>query len=172
MKIKDIENKYYHIILLVENDSGYKNLCKLISYSFREGFYFKPRIDYSALSKYSEGLTVLSGCLGGHIPQLFKRGEDEKVHKLVDWFLRVFGKDRFYLEVQPEDQEEQKVINQKMFQLAKDRDLNLVATADCHYINAEDREAHEVMLSIQTHGKITDPKRYTFGDCRVHLRTT
>ncbi|MCF7900407.1 DNA polymerase III subunit alpha, partial [Candidatus Babeliales bacterium] len=172
VKIKNVENKYYHIILLVQNEVGYKNLCKLISYSFREGFYFKPRIDYRALKQYSDGLIVLSGCLGGHIPQLFKNGEDEKVHKLVDWFLRIFGKDRFYLEVQPEDQEEQKIINQKLFQLAKDRDLNLVATADCHYVNAEDREAHEVMLSVQTHGKITDPKRYTFGNCRVHLRTT
>lgn len=172
VQVKNAENKYYHIILLVENEVGYKNLCKLIAYSFREGFYFKPRIDYKALKQYANGLTVLSGCLGGHIPQLFKRGEDEKVHKVVDWFLRIFGKDRFYLEVQPEDQEEQKIINQKMFKLAKDRDLNLVATADCHYVNAEDREAHEVMLSIQTHGKITDPKRYTFGDCRVHLRNT
>ncbi len=169
--VKDSENKYYHIILLVQNEIGYKNLCKLISYSFHEGFYFKPRIDYARLAQYSEGLIATSGCLGGHIPQLLKQKNITEVHKRIDWFLEVFGKERFYLEVQPEDQEEQRIVNAQLFDLAKERDLHTVATADCHYINAEDREAHEVMLCIQTHGKMTDPDRYTFGNCRVHLRT-
>lgn len=169
--IKNIENKYYHTLLLVQNEVGYRNLCKLISFSFNEGFYFKPRIDYKTLKKHSEGLIATTGCLGGHIPQLFKQGKIEEVHKVVDWYLEVFGKERFYLEVQPEDQKEQKVINQKLYELGAERDLHLLATADCHYATPEDRQAHEVMLSIQTHGKLSDPKRYTFGDCRVHLRT-
>ncbi len=170
--IKNTENKYYHIILLVQNEIGYKNLCKLISYSFHDGFYFKPRIDYAQLKKYSEGLIATSGCLGGHIPQLLKQNNREEIHKRIDWFLDVFGKERFYLEVQPEDQEEQKIINAQLFELAQERGLHTVATADCHYINEEDREAHEVMLCIQTHGKMSDPDRYTFGNCRVHLRST
>lgn len=170
--IKKIDNKYYHIILIVENETGYKNLCKLISFSFTDGFYFKPRIDYKVLEKYSEGLIVTSGCLGGHIPQLLKVDNYEAIDTQIKWFLRVFGKDRFYLEVQPEDQPEQKVINTKMYALAEKYNLELVATADCHYVDPEDREAHEIMLSIQTQGKLTDPNRYTFGDCRVHLRTT
>lgn len=170
--VKNADNKYYHIVLLVQNEIGYKNLCKLISFSFHEGFYFKPRIDYKVLEQYSDGLIATSACLGGHIPQLLKKQETEKVQKLVDWFLRVFGKDRFYLEVQPEDQEEQKERNAQLFALAKERDLNVIATADCHYVSEQDRQAHEVMLSIQTQGKLSDPSRYSFGDCRVHLRTT
>lgn len=169
--VKNSDNKYYHMILLVENEIGYKNLCKLISFSFKEGFYFKPRIDLKILAKHSEGLIVTTACLGGYIPQLLKNGEVEKAHKAIDWFLEHFGKDRFYLEVQPEDQTEQKTLNDQLYTIAKERDLKLLAAGDCHYINAQDREAHEVMLSIQTQGKLTDPDRYTFGDCRVHIRT-
>lgn len=170
--IKKSDNKYYHIILIVENEVGYKNLCKLISFSFKEGFYFKPRIDYAILEKHAEGLIATSGCLGGHIPQLLQTDNYEEIDKRIQWFLRVFGRERFYLEVQPEDQTLQKVINSKIYDLATKYDLELVATADCHYVNEEDREAHEIMLSIQTQGKLTDPNRYSFGDCRVHLRTT
>ena len=170
--IKNADNKYYHLVILVQNEIGYKNLCKLISFSFHEGFYFKPRIDYAILKKYSEGLIVTTACLGGHLPKLLEQNQLEKAHALIDWFLEVFGKDRFYLEVQPTDQKAQQILNEKLFTLAKERDLNLIATADCHYVSPQDHQAHEIMLSIQTQGKLTDPNRYTFGDCRVHLRTT
>ncbi len=169
--IRNSENKYYHMILLVENETGYKNLCKLISYSFKEGFYFKPRIDFKILAQHCEGLIVTSACLGGYIPQLLKHGETEKVKTAIAWFLEHFGKDRFYLEVQPEDQPEQTTLNNQLYELAKEYNLNLLAAGDCHYINASDREAHEVMLSVQTQGKLSDPSRYTFGACRVHIRT-
>lgn len=169
--IKSPQNKYYHLILLVENEIGYKNLCKLISYSFKEGFYFKNRIDYAMLEKHSEGLITTSACLGGHIPKLLMANDMPAVHERIDWFLRVFGKERFYLEVQPEDQPEQTILNQKLYDLAKERDLSLVAAGDCHYPSLQDHEAHEVMLSIQTHGKMTDPDRYTFGDCRTFMRS-
>jgi DNA polymerase-3 subunit alpha len=171
IKIKNAENKYYHLIILVENKTGYKNLCKLISHSYQDGFYFKPRIDYELLEKYNEGLIVTSACLGGHIPSLLMNNEYEKAEERVDWFLRVFGSDRFYLEVQPEDQEEQKILNERIYKLSEKKRVQLVATGDCHYVHANDREAHEVMLSIQTHHKITDPDRFTFGSCRVHMRT-
>ncbi len=169
--VRSVDNKYYHMVILVQNETGYKNLCKLIAFSFKEGFYFKPRIDYKILKKHSEGLIVTSACLGGHIPQLYKRGDIEGVNKQIDWFLDVFGKERFYLEVQPEDQEEQKVLNQHLYKLAKERDLNLLAAGDCHYPTLDDHQAHEVMLNIQTHGKLSDPDRYTFGDCRTYIRT-
>ena len=169
--IRTVENKYFHLVLLVQNEAGYKNLCKLIAYSFKEGFYFKPRIDYAMLEKYAEGLIATSACLGGHIPKLLQVNDLTGVHERIDWFLRVFGKERFYLEVQPEDQEEQKILNEKLYALAAERDLHLLATGDCHYATPEDHEAHEIMLSIQTHGKLTDPTRYTFGDCRVYIRT-
>lgn len=169
--IKNAEKKYYHLILLVQNEIGYKNLCKLISFSYQQGFYFKPRIDYATLKKYSEGLIATSACLGGHIPQLLKAGKFEEANERIDWFVDVFGPDRFYLEVQPEDQEEQRVLNQQLFKISAEKNVPLVATGDCHYVTPEDREAHEVMLSIQTQHKITDPDRFTFGDCRVHIRT-
>lgn len=171
VKLKDAENKYYHLILLVENAIGYKNLCKLISYSYQEGFYFKPRIDYRILEKHSEGLIATSACLGGHIPSLLMQNNEQEAEKKIDWFLDVFGPERFYLEVQPEDQKEQIILNQKIFEISKKKNIECVATGDCHYILPDDREAHEVMLSIQTHHKITDANRFTFGDCRVHIRT-
>lgn len=170
--VKDSDNKYYHLILLVQNAAGYKNLCKLIDYSFKEGFYFKPRIDYNVLQAHSEGLIVTSACLGGHIPSLLMQNQDKIADERIDWFLKVFGEERFYLEVQPEDQQDQRILNQKLFEISKNKGVQLVATGDCHYVTAEDREAHEVMLAIQTHHKMTDPDRFSFGDCRVHMRTT
>ncbi|MFI5333229.1 MAG: PHP domain-containing protein, partial [Candidatus Babeliales bacterium] len=169
--IKSAEKKYYHLILLVENEIGYKNLCKLISFSYQQGFYFKPRIDYAMLEKYSEGLIVTSACLGGHIPQLLMSNQEETADKRIDWFLQVFGPERFYLEVQPEDQKEQTTLNNLLYTWSSKKNIQLVATGDCHYVLPSDHEAHEVMLAIQTHDKMSNPDRYTFGDCRVYMRT-
>lgn len=169
--IKDADKKYYHLLLLVENEKGYKNLCKLISFSYQEGFYFKPRIDYAMLEKYNEGLIATSACLGGHIPQLLMNNNEPAALERVEWFKRVFGPDRFYLEVQPEDQKDQAILNQKIYDLSAKTGLPLVATGDCHYPSLDDHEAHEVMLAIQTHDQISNPDRYTFGDCRVYMRT-
>lgn len=171
VNLKSVEKKYYHIIIIVQNEAGYKNLCKLISFSYQKGFYFKPRIDYEALERHSEGLIVTTACLGGHIPQLLNSGQDAEAHKWIDWYLRVFGKDRFYLEVQPEDQDEQTKVNKKLFKIAEERGLNLLATSDCHYVDLEDREAHDVMLCIQTHSKVSDTDRFSFGPCKTYMRT-
>ncbi len=171
VKSRDVANKYHHIILLVQNEQGYKNLCKLIAYSFKEGFYFKPRIDYRALEEYSEGLIATSACLGGHIPSLLMQDKYEEANERIDWFLKVFGPDRFYLEVQPDEQSDQKILNQKLFELSSQRGIPLVAAGDCHYVSPQDHEAHEVMLSIQTQAKMSDPDRFSFGECRVHMRT-
>ncbi len=169
--IKDASNKYYHIILLVQNEIGYKNLCKLISFSYQKGFYFKPRIDYNILAQHSEGLIATSACLGGHIPQLFKHNKMDELNNRLEWFMKHFDNERFYLEVQPTDQQEQQPLNDFLFDLAQKRSLPLVATGDCHYVDKQDHEAHEVMLSVQTHGQLSDPNRYSFGDCRVYMRT-
>lgn len=168
--IKQADNKYYHLIILVQNEIGYRNLCKLISFSFQEGFYFKPRIDYRVLEKYSEGLVVTTACLGGHIPKLLMSDQHEEVQKRMKWFSDVFS-GRFYLEVQPEDQKEQTILNQKLYELSAYSGVPLLAAGDCHYPSLNDREAHEIMLSIQTHDKLDNPDRYTFGDCRVYMRT-
>lgn len=171
VQIKAVEKKYYHLILLVQNAQGYKNLCKLISFAYQQGFYFKPRIDYAVLKKYSEGLIVTSACLGGHIPQLLMNNNEAEANNRMDWFLSTFP-ERFYLEVQPEDQKEQAILNAKLYEWSAKKNIPLIATADCHYVSPQDHEAHEVMLAIQTHDKMSNPERYSFGDCRVHMRTT
>jgi DNA polymerase-3 subunit alpha len=169
--IKSANNKYYHLILLVQNAVGYKNLCKLISFSYQQGFYFKPRIDYQMLQKHSEGLITSTACLGGHIPKLLMQGQEKLADERVDWFLDVFGRERFYMEVQPDDQPEQTELNQKLYEWSKKRNVNLIATGDCHYPTLDDREAHETLLCIGTHAKFDDPGRYSFGDCRTYMRT-
>jgi DNA polymerase-3 subunit alpha len=170
-KIRDAQNKYYHLVLLVQNETGYKNLCKLISFAYQDGFYFKPRIDYNILAQHSEGLIALTACLGGHIPQLLMQNQTAELELYLDKYLQIFGRERFFLEIQPEDQLDQKILNQKLYQLARERDIQLVATSDSHYVNLADREAHEIMLSIQTRSKLDDPDRFTFGDCRAYMRT-
>ncbi|HEV2916835.1 MAG TPA: DNA polymerase III subunit alpha [Candidatus Babeliales bacterium] len=169
--IKNASKKYYHLILLVQNEIGYKNLCKLISFSYQKGFYFKPRIDYATLETYAQGLIATTACLGGHIPTLLEEGKEKDAHARIDWFLKTFGEDRFYLEVQPEDQSAQISLNQKLYDISIRRGIPLIATGDCHYVHKNDREAHEVMLALQTHDTMDNPSRYSFGDCRVFMRT-
>jgi DNA polymerase III subunit alpha len=168
---RSVDNKYYHTILLVQNEIGYKNLCKLISFSYQQGFYFKPRIDYAQLEKYSEGLIVTSACLGGHINRLLQADQQDEAIKLIEWHQRVFGKDRYYLEIQPEDQQEQALYNQKLYELSRITGAPLVAATDCHYLTLDDHEAHEIMLALQTGKKWDDPTRFTFGDCRAYMRS-
>ncbi len=128
--LKNADNKYHHLILLVENEIGYKNLCKLIAFSYQKGFYFKPRIDYAILEQHSEGLIATSACLGGHIPSLLMQNNMQEAEERIDWFLRVFGPDRFYLEVQPEDLAEQKILNKKLFEISKKKGVSCVAAGD------------------------------------------
>ncbi len=170
--VKNPQQKYFHQLLIVQNEEGYRNLCKLLSFAYQRGFYFKPRIDYQMLKKHSAGLVATSTCLGGHIPKLLMEDRHQEARDQINWFLDVFGPDRFYLEVQPEDQAIQAVLNKKLYAIHEELGVPLVAAADCHYVHPEDREAHEIMLAIQTHDKISNPDRYTFGDCRVHMRTT
>ncbi|MBP6870218.1 DNA polymerase III subunit alpha [Candidatus Babeliales bacterium] len=168
---RSVDNKYYHTILLVQNEIGYKNLCKLISFSYQEGFYFKPRIDYKQLEKYHEGLIVTSACLGGHINRLLQADQKDEAIKLIQWHQNLLGKDRYYLEVQPEDQQEQADYNQKLYELSAITGAPLVAATDCHYLSLEDHEAHEIMLALQTGKKWDDPTRFTFGECRAYMRS-
>lgn len=168
---RSVENKYYHTILLVKNEIGYKNLCKLISFSYQDGFYFKPRIDYKQLEKYHEGLIVTSACLGGHLNRLLQSDQKDEAIKLITWHQNLLGKDHYYLEVQPEDQQEQAIYNKKLYELSALTGAPLVAATDCHYLSLQDHEAHEIMLALQTGKKWDDPTRFTFGDCRAYMRS-
>jgi DNA polymerase-3 subunit alpha len=167
---KDINNRYHHLMLIVKNEIGYRNLCKLISHSYRDGFYFKPRIDYKLLKQYSAGLIVSSACLGGHIPQLLLGKKEQEARERIDWFQELFGED-FYLEIQPPDQAEQIMVNEQLCAIAKEKNIQLLASADCHYLLKEDRQAHDVLLSIQTHDTIDNPKRFSFGECQAYMRS-
>lgn len=169
--IRDKDAKYHHTLLIVQNEQGYKNLCQLMAFSFEEGFYSKPRIDYQMLERHCDGLIIGSGCVSGHIPTLMRQEKIEEAKKIVDWHINLVGKDRFYLEVMPPDFEKQKVTNKLLFEYAPKWGVNLLATNDAHYLQQEDNEAHEVLLAIQTKKEITDPGRMSFGDCKAYMRT-
>jgi DNA polymerase III subunit alpha len=171
VEIRDKTEKYFHILLLVQNEKGYKNLCKLIEASYVDGFYFKPRIDYALLEKYNDGLIASSACLGGHVPQLLLENREEEAVAVLNRMKNIF-EDRYYLEVQPDEVDEQRLINEKIFELEKELNIPVIATADCHYVNKEDKYAHEVMLAIQTRHTMDDPERMSFGeDCLVYMRS-
>ncbi|MBL4588382.1 DNA polymerase III subunit alpha [Candidatus Babeliales bacterium] len=172
VKVKNIKEKYFHLLIIVQNRVGYQNLCRLMAFSYQEGFYFKPRIDYAALEKYSEGLIISTACLGGHIPSLLRKDRKEEAYERIEWGISTFGKDRFFLEVMPVDFEKQQVTNDALFEAAKKYDMSVIATGDAHYMNCKDREAHEVMLSIQTKDVLSNPNRYSFGEFKGHLKST
>jgi DNA polymerase-3 subunit alpha len=155
------EKGSYHLVLLAKNDTGLKNLMKLSSIAFLEGFYYKPRIDKEVLEKYSEGLIALSACVQGEIPLLYLQGKEEEAKNAAKWYKELFGDD-FYLEVQYHGLRDQERANRFLTQLSKELDIELVATNDAHYLNRDDWEAHDVLLCLQTGKKLSDEKRMKF----------
>ena len=171
-RVKDPKEKYYHLIVIVQNRIGYQNLCRLFAFAYNEGFYFKPRVDYETLKKYSEGLVVTTACVGGHIPTLLRHENIAEAKRRTDWFLDVFGPDRFFFEVAPADIEKQVVTNKLLLQYSAEWGVKLTAAGDAHYLLKEDNEAHEVLLSIQTKALLEDPDRFSFGDFKGYLKST
>ncbi len=171
-KIKDVNEKYFHILIIVQNKIGYKNLCQLMAFAQTDGYYFKPRIDYEVLQKYSEGLIVSTACLGGHIPSLLMNNNYNAAYERTEWFLEHFGPERFYTEVQPHPEKDQIELNKKIFELSKKYNIKTIATCDSHYLNKDDYYAHEILLAIGTKAKMSDPDRMTFGDFECHVKTT
>ncbi len=169
-KESGIDDKYSHLILLVKNKTGYQNLIKLVSLSFTEGYYYKPRIDLEILEKYSEGLIALSGCLAGSINQAILSDNIEKAKEIALWHKRVF-KDDYYLEIQNNGLAEQVMVNQKLIGLARKLDIPLVATNDAHYLKQEDSYNHEILLCVQTAKKITDEDRMRFETDEFYVKT-
>ncbi|MFC1854483.1 DNA polymerase III subunit alpha [Candidatus Dependentiae bacterium] len=166
------EKKYFHILVTVQNDIGYRNLCRLLEFSYTKGFYFKPRIDYASLKENSEGLIVSTACRGGHIPWLLLNDQEKLADERIEWFLGVFGKERFYLEVMPPFDEETALLKDLLFKKAEQFGITTIATADSHYLSQEHHEAHEAMLCIGTKATMDDPKRMTFEGFEGHLKTT
>ncbi len=169
-KEPNIDNKYSHLILLVKNETGYKNLTNLVSMGFTEGFYYKPRIDLELLEKYHEGLICLSACLAGSVNKAILKEDIEEARKIALWHKNLFGED-YYLEVQPNGLPEQVLVNQKLVQLSKELDIPLVATNDAHYLKKEDAYIHEVLLCIQTGKKMNDVDRMKMGADEFYVKS-
>ena len=169
-KEPNIDNKYYHLILLAKNNEGYKNLAKLVSLGYVDGYYYKPRIDKEILEKYHEGLICCSACLGGEIAQSILKDDLAKAEEIALWHKNIFGED-YYLEVQSNTLREQILVNQKLVELARKLNIPLVATNDSHYLKKEDYYNHEVLLCIQTGKRMTDEDRMKFQTNDFYIKS-
>ncbi|MFN3555424.1 MAG: DNA polymerase III subunit alpha [Bacteroidales bacterium] len=152
----------YHLILLAKNRKGYENLSRICSIGYLEGYYYTPRIDKEVLAKYSEGIIASSACLGGEIPQALMNEGMKKAEEVLQEYLMIF-KDDFYLELQRHGLKEQEPVNQQLLQLAKQYNVKVIATNDCHYINAEDSKAHDILICLQTGRDLDDPTRMRYS---------
>ncbi len=165
-----IDNEYYHLVLLAKNMKGYKNLIKIVSKGFIDGFYYKPRVDHETLKKYSEGLIVLSACLGGEVQSYILSGNIKKADETALFYKSIF-KDDFYLELQDHGIMEQKKVNKELINMSKRLDIPLVCTNDIHYINKDDAKAHEILLCIQTGKTMDDEDRMRFQTDEFYLKS-
>ena len=161
-----------HLVLLSKNQEGYKNLCKLVSIAQLEGFYYKPRIDKNTLAKYSKGLIALSACMKGEIAQSITHGLEDKSEKSIEFFLKTFGEDNFYLEVQDNKIATQDKINRGLVRLSKKFSVPLVATNDCHYLSKGDDKAHEILLCIQTSDLYENQNRFKFDSDQLYFKSS
>ncbi len=169
-KEPNIDNKYNHLILLAKNNLGYKNLCKLVSAGFTEGYYYKPRIDLEILEKYHEGLIALSGCLAGALSTSILDGNYEQAEKMAKWHKELF-KDDYYIEIQANRLKEQALVNQKLVELSRKLEIPFVITNDAHYLKKEDSYNHEVLLCVQTGKKMTDTDRMRFETDDFYIKS-
>lgn len=161
---------YYHLILLAENQTGYRNLLELVSRGHLEGFYYKPRIDRELLREYREGLICLSACIAGEIPALILKGNEDGAERLCQEYLDIFGPDHFFLELQDHQMPEQKQVNRKLIEFGRRLGIGLVATNDAHYVNRVDADFHEILLCIQTGKTIEDPARMKFPNKEFYVK--
>jgi DNA polymerase-3 subunit alpha len=167
-ELDDLDQKYYHLVLLAMNKSGLRNLYKLTSRSFTEGMYYKPRIDDELLANHNEGIIATSACLGSRTSQLILNGNKTEAERLLDHHAAIF-QDRFFIEVQLHEDSEQQEVNKTLVEIARKRNWPLLLTNDCHYTEEQDKQIHEVALCIQTNDVMSNEKRFSFGDIDVHV---
>ncbi|EFW30538.1 DNA polymerase III subunit alpha [Selenomonas artemidis] len=163
--------RYYHLILLAENEIGYRNLVRLVSLANIEGYYYKPRVDKDLLRQYHEGIIALSACVAGEIPRSILRGDPERTDEILAEYVDIFGRDNFFLELQDHGLPEEKTVNHALRDLSKKHDIGLVATNDIHYVRAEDSEFHDILLCVQTGRTINDPNRMRFSGPDYYLKS-
>ena len=165
------EDRYYHLVLLAENNTGYSNLMKIVSKGFVEGYYYKPRVDMEVLEKYHEGIIALSACLAGEVQRNLVRGMYEEAKEVAYRYERCFGKGNFFLELQDHGIPEQKLVNQQLLRMSQETGIELVATNDVHYTNAEDAEPHDILLCLQTGKKLADEDRMRYEGGQYYVKS-
>ncbi|RHS85158.1 DNA polymerase III subunit alpha [Clostridium sp. AM42-4] len=165
------EDRYYHLVLLAENDTGYHNLMKIVSKGFVDGFYYKPRVDYEVLETYHEGIIALSACLAGEVQRYLARGMYEEACRSARHYEEIFGKGNFFLELQDHGISTQKTVNQGLMRMSRELSMDLVATNDIHYILAEDAAAHDILLCIQTGKKVSDENRMRYEGGQYYVKS-
>lgn len=170
-KTQELDGESYHLVLLCKNMTGYKNLIKMVSYSFIDGFYSKPRVDFELLKKHSEGLVALSGCMVGEVPRLLLAGNYAAAKEKALLYQEVFGEENYFLELQDHGIPEQKNINAQLLRLSKDTGIELVATNDVHYLKKSDATIHDVLLCIQTARLVEDTDRMKFTGEEFYLKS-
>ncbi len=162
----------YHLTVLVKNETGYKNLIKLVSLGYLEGFYYKPRVDKELLKEFGSGLIALSGCLKGEIAQALLKDDLERAVRVAKEYLSIFGEDNFFIEIMRLGLEEESKVNAGLIEVSRITGIPLVATNDCHYLFPEDAEAHDVLLCIQTGSKLSDTNRMKMSTDQLYLRSS
>ena len=162
---------YNHLVLLCENQQGYKNLIKMVSAGFTRGFYYRPRIDMKMLREHSEGLIALSACISGAIPRFLLDGRENDARKAAQEYIDIFGKDNFFIELQDHSLAEQKQVLPRLVSLARDMEIPLVVTNDCHYLTREDASAQEVLMCIQTGKTLADENRMRMNTDEMYVKS-
>ncbi len=170
-KVHGLDSERYHLVLLCKDNEGYKNLIKLVSEGWVNGFYTKPRIDKEMIEKYHDGLIALSGCLAGEVSKALQRNDYEEAKKVAEWYKSVFGKDNYYLEIQNHGITEQLQINPDLIRLSKDLDIPLVATNDAHYVDKQDAKMQQVLICIQTNHTLGEDTGLEFGTQEFYLKS-
>ncbi len=165
------EDRYYHLILLAENNDGYQNLIKIVSAGYVDGYYYKPRVDFEILQQYHEGIICLSACLAGEVARALARGNYDEAKAVALKYRDTFGANNYFLELQDHGIDEQKTVNQGLLRLSKETGIPLVATNDCHYTNREDSDSHDVLLCIQTGKKLADEDRMRFETNEFYVKS-
>lgn len=165
------EERYYHLVLLAKNNQGYKNLSKIVTRGFTEGYYYKPRVDMEVLRTYSEGVIALSACLAGEVATALRRNEYEKAKEAARRHLEIFGEGNYYLEIQDHGIPEQRTVNAGIMRLSQETGIPMVVTNDSHYIKVEDAEAHDILLCIQTGKIVTDEDRMRYEGGQYYLKS-
>ena len=165
------DDRYYHLVLLAENNTGYANLMKIVSKGFVDGFYYKPRVDMETLQQYHEGIIALSACLAGEVQRYLVRGFYEEAKQAALKYERVFGTGNFFLELQDHGIPQQKTVNQQLLRMSREIGIDLVVTNDVHYTYAEDAASHDILLCIQTGKKLADEDRMRYEGGQYYVKS-